>query len=520
VLTSHLPKINFSSKIKHMKKLLLPYIIIGTLLFSACKKYPFPFPGGGKIDIDFYGLTHDNGLIKIEGKNTWKTQDVMKITNLPSEANIVTIDFRPATGQLYGLGSNNMLYIINLASGMATPIGTEPFAATLDGAFAGFDFNPTVDRIRLVTSMGKNLRLHPETGAVAAVDAPLNPGSPQVAGAAYTNSFAGATNTALYDIDINAGKLFKQDPPNDGKLVEVGTLGVAVSGEGGFDISPDNKYALAAFSSDNKNDSRQMLYRIDLSTGKASVVCDLDNKLIGLAIPTNPVAYAADKENNLHIFDPTKPETTIKKQVMGLQNGETITGLDMRPATGQLYALGSSNSLYTINTASGAASPINTTAFATAIPGVSYGFDFNPTVDRIRVVSSSGQNLRLHPVTGVIAATDANLNPGNPGISGAAYTNNFPGATATVLYDIDHISGKLYKQDPPNDGKLTEVGSLGINIDAANGFDIGGSSNKGYALLSSGNNTKLYMIDLVSGKGEAKGSFPAKVNAFAMGLGF
>jgi hypothetical protein len=41
-------------------------------------------------------------------------------------------------------------------------------------ANASLDFNPTVDRIRLVTASGQNLRLHPELGTVVATDGSIN----------------------------------------------------------------------------------------------------------------------------------------------------------------------------------------------------------------------------------------------------------------------------------------------------------------------------------------------------------
>ena len=46
------------------------------------------------------------------------------------------------------------------------------FAPLLDGTEFGVDFNPQVDRLRVVSNSGQNLRLHPDTGAVAAVDKP------------------------------------------------------------------------------------------------------------------------------------------------------------------------------------------------------------------------------------------------------------------------------------------------------------------------------------------------------------
>jgi hypothetical protein len=150
------------------------------------------------------------------------------------------------------------------------------------------------------------------------------------------------------------------------------------------------------------------------------------------------------------------------------------------------------------------------------------GFDFNPTVDRIRVVSDSRINVRLNPNNGTVAALDGGLNPGIPMISGAAYTNNFPGATTTILYDIDAIAGKLYKQDPPNNGSLVEVGNLGLTATSSNGFDIGGTSDKAWALLKVNNATRLYQINLMTGAATQANAytFMPDIQGFAVGLGF
>ena len=103
----------------------------------------------------------------------------------------------------------------------------------LAGASFGFDFNPTVDRIRLTSDARQNLRLNPDTGATAAVDGALtyaagDPGAastPRIVGSAYTNSVAGATTTQLFDLDAGRDALVLQNPPNNGTLVTVGSLG-------------------------------------------------------------------------------------------------------------------------------------------------------------------------------------------------------------------------------------------------------------------------------------------------------
>lgn len=469
-----------------------------------------------KPDIVFYGLSNSNSLVKYNANASGTVLANPGITGLPAGEKIIAIDFRPATGQLYGLGNSSRLYIINHETGAVTPVGAASFTPAISGSLVGFDFNPTVDRIRMVTSAGQNLRLHPETGAVAATDMSLNPGSPSVVAVAYTNSVAGASTTTLFDIDISTGKLYKQDPPNNGTLVEVGSLGITSGNESGFDISPDNMVALASFNIG----ANSVLHQIDITTGKATSLGNLSIPLIGLAIPTNAIAYTVDNSNNLQLFNLSAPGTPVSKVIAGLQPGETILGIDMRPATGQLFALGSSSRLYTINMSTGAATSVSPAPFATLLAGTSFGFDFNPTVDRIRVVSNTGQNLRLNPITGDIAAVDLALNPGTPAVSASAYINNFPGATTTVLFGIDPVTDKLYTQNPPNNGTLVEIGALGIDVTTDNGFDIGGTSNKAYAVLTTGSTAKLYTINLTTGAAAEAATFPNTVKGFAVGLGF
>ena len=486
------------------------------LVITGCSKNDHGIPPGKNIDLIFYGLTSSNELIKYNAKSPERTLATIPVTGLESGEKLLAIDFRPATGQLYAVASNSRLYTINQETGASRAVGTASFSPAINGTIAGFDFNPTVDRIRLVTSLGQNLRLNPETGTVVMVDGVLNPGTPMVVGAAYTNSVAGAATTTLFGIDLSSQKLVKQDPPNNGTLIEVGSLGVTATGDAGFDISPDNSAALASLTVNNKNN----LHYIDINTGKAHKLGTLGKAIIGLAIPTNPVAYSVDNTNNLLIFNPMAPGTPVSKAITNIQPGESILGIDMRPATGQLYALGSSSRVYAINMSTGAAAPIGLTSFTPALEGTSFGFDFNPTVDRIRIVSNTGQNLRVHPETGVVAFTDGSLNPGSPAVTAVAYTNNFAGSTATSLFDIDVATDKLYTQAPPNDGTLAEVGSLGINVDDNTGFDIGGLSNKGYALLSTGSTSKIYSINTTSGKATAIASFPVSGKGLAVGLGF
>ena len=463
-------------------------------------------------DLNAFGLTTTNELVAFNAKSPATFSSKIAVSGLGTGEKLLSIDFRPATGELYAVSDASKFYVINTQTAAARSIGGA-FTPAISGAIASIDFNPTVDRIRLVTNTGQNLRLNPETGAVAATDGSIVTTS-SITGVAYTNSKSGATSTTLYDIDATSGKLFKQNPPNNGTLEEVGSLGFTFTGQVAFDISPDNSAALMSATSGTKNN----LYKVNLETGKAENLGALSQKIIDLAIPTDPVAYAVDNMNMLQIFNPMNP-MPVSKAITGLQAGENILGIDFRPLNGQLYALGSSSRIYTLNLGTGAATAVGS-QLPTLLVGSDFGFDFNPTVDRIRVVSDLGQNLRLNPIDGTISAIDGMINPGTPTLSGAAYSENFAGATTTSLFVIDHNTDKLYLQSPPNNGVLVERGALGINITNSNGFDIGSTSNKAYLLATVNSENKIYSINTTTGAASVVSNYPNAVRGFALGLGF
>jgi hypothetical protein len=477
-----------------------------------------PAPTVIKPNAVFYGLTNDNRIIRYNANAVESAGNAISITGLQAGENLLSIDFRPATGQLYALGSSSRLYTINLTTGAATAQGTAAFSPSLNSNIASIDFNPTVDRVRLVTATGQNLRLNPETGAVVATDLPINGiVNPAVHAIAYTNSFAGATSTELFDIDFTSKKLYKQTPPNEGGLIEVAAIDAPFDGKSGFDINPDNSLALISLPSAGAT----KLYGVNITNATTTLYGSFAATIIDIAIPTNAVAYTTTSANMLQIFNPLSISTPINRNIIGLAAGENILGIDIRPLNGQLYALAANSlgaaKLYTINLSSGVATALGS-GFSIGTGVTAVGFDFNPTVDRIRLVTNTGVNLRLNPIDGSLAATDSPLNPGTPNITGAAYTNNFAGTTSTNLFVLN--STTLFNQVPPNAGTLVNIGSLGITNSSNNGFDIGGTSNLAYAIFTVGASTKLYTINTTSGNAIAGADFPNAVIGLAIGLGF
>jgi hypothetical protein len=207
---------------------------------------------------------------------------------------LASIDVRPATGQLYGYDSTaRQLFTVEPSNGALTAVGA-PLPAGNNGTF--IDFNPTVDRIRLIGFDNTNFRVNPDTGAIASTDGNLayapgdaNAGdTPLIRGVGYTNSFAGATATTLYDIDVSNDVLVRQDPPNDGVLNTVGPLGVDLNAGlfgtfNGFDISGATG---TAYLTDGAFSGPSNLYTVNLATGAATSL----GAITGL--PTNGSTFA------------------------------------------------------------------------------------------------------------------------------------------------------------------------------------------------------------------------------------
>ena len=207
----------------------------------------------------------------------------------------------------------------------------------------------------------------------------------------------------------------------------------------------------------------------------------------------------------LLFFDSATPGTVTKTITITTVGNEALTAIDFRPATGNLYAFGASGRFYILNLTTGAASV--PPAVPVSLAGTSFDIDFNPSVDLVRVTSDADVNVRFNPDDGTIVQQDSNFAyaagdahaGSNPTIVGSAYTNNFAGAGATVLYDIDSGVDALIIQNPPNAGILNTVGPLGVNTSDQVGFDISQGTGVAYASLTVGGTAGLYTISLANG---------------------
>ena len=479
----------------------------------------------------------------------------LPITGLAMGQTLVGLDSRPNTGQLYALGyaatgTQAQLYTLNPATAALTAVGS---ALTLDlgttPSRIGFDFNPTVDRIRVTGSNNSNFRLNPNSGALAATDRPLAYAAadanaaqtPGVGAVAYANSFIGTTATVLYDIDEANSRYTTQAPPNDGTLNSRAALTVNTASALATDLdiyfNPTTRTnaAYLTIATGTAATPTTQLYALDFITGNnmtavgavgpaGTYVTDIAfaiSRPAALPALTGQLAYTL-AGTNLLTFDTGQPgliRTSVG--ITGVNAAQTLVGLDIRPATNTLYALGynatdQTYTLYTLNGLTGVATPVNTAPIALALGTGKVGFDFNPAVDRIRVTSGNRANVRLNPTDGTVAATDTQLAyaagdanaAATPNIGASAYTNSVAGTTAaaTALYNYDLSLNVLTNQIPPNSGMLTTIGASTItantttpNVDLDIYSPAAGTNTAYLVANTTGNNTSLYTVNLTTG---------------------
>lgn len=218
-------------------------------------------------------------------------------------------------------------------------------------------------------------------------------------------------------------------------------------------------------------------------------------------------------------FDSSSPGTVLSSSpITGLTGNVSLKGIDFRPADGQLYALGTNGNLYRLTANGNAYQATDLGALSAAPGGSSTGFDFNPTVDRLRITTDTDQNLRVNPNTsppGVMVDGAITLNTSsNVDLVGSAYTNSFLGASSTTLYGLDAFTDALVRSTDANAGSYVNsaVGGglfrpLGVTFSNADlvGFDISGTTNAGFFNLNDG----FFSVNLTTGAATRIGTIGA-----------
>ena len=225
-------------------------------------------------------------------------------------------------------------------------------------------------------------------------------------------------------------------------------------------------------------------------------------------------------------FDADSPGRTRSiGKVKNLVGDQSLVGVDYRVQDAKLYGVGNAGGIYTLGDDAGATKVGQLTV---ALSGTSFGVDFNPAANRLRVVSDTGQNLRHNlddatatapPLAGM-TAQDGTLTvpPATTpvlGVAGAAYTNNdLDPNTATTLFDLDTAADQLVVQSPANAGALAPTGKLLVDAGPVAGFDIYSrhafgttQGNHGFAAISVLGRSSFYQVSLLTGRASRIGSF-------------
>ena len=304
------------------------------------------FSGGGQ---NAAAGTQVLAQLKANSPSIGSPSDVVAVLQVAPGQQLVGLDTRPNSGQLYALGYDNtagaapnaQVYLLNIGDQavVAQPVGS-PITldlglsnrTDLDGynliVGVGFDFNPRTDLLRVTGRNGANYRLSPATGQVVAKDASLAyaaagnavtpPSPPFVSTVAHDNSAIGLRSTTLYDVDEtpNNGVLSTQSltPSASGTLTTLAGITLTTSGTYGissadFDLdiftdqtkpgAPNTAYLLELTDRFSGKPGTANLYNFNLSTGNA---VRIDNIISGTTAPLRFTNIAAAPANPPYVW--------------------------------------------------------------------------------------------------------------------------------------------------------------------------------------------------------------------------
>lgn len=269
----------------------------------------------------------------------------------------------------------------------------------------------------------------------------------------------------------------------------------------------------------------------------------------GLTTPAASTLYVSTGANLVSLNSQDRLTVNSSVAISGLTAGTTLVGMDANPNGGALVGLGSDGQVYTLDVASGTATKVGSPEATVNFANKAVDIDFNPRVQNVfRVITSSLENLRRNAITGAKPGTGSScssssgrdcsfsyktgdVNASNTIATVAvAYTDSQKNGgtipTQTTVYVLDAqndvlarlgaapASGTANSIDNPNEGKLTTIGALGINIDGNSGFDFdsrGTASNAddvGFVVTQVAGTNHLFTVNTGTGKLTDAGALP------------
>ncbi|OYY49968.1 MAG: hypothetical protein B7X95_02920 [Methylophilaceae bacterium 17-44-8] len=240
--------------------------------------------------------------------------------------------------------------------------------------------------------------------------------------------------------------------------------------------------------------------------------------------------YAADliainSANQISIFNANSADDAVFTTITGAASGESFIGIDLRPSNSLVYGITQSNKIYTIDAYSGNSTFVANLANPVIAAGKSYGFDFNPVADiggasSLRLVSSTGDNYAINVNTGAVTLATSLI----PGFTGVSYTNSNASNPTTVpsstaLYYINSANDTLNVATTAfNNPSISIIGSLGLDVLSANGFEID-ANGIGYAAVNMDNGflkSELIRINTMTGQAEWVSTFNGTINGLTV----
>jgi hypothetical protein len=466
-----------------------------------------------------YAVTETNKLIRFDTGQAGQT-DVGTISGTVGGEQILSIDFRPLTGRLYGVSALR-LYTINPVTAQAEVASQADFPVPLSGN-VDMDFDPVSGMIRVVTDTNQNLRINPQDGAVT-TDTPLS-GVAGLAGLAYTNNFASPDRATLFAISPATDQLARIGGVDltdggasqaAGAATAIGGLTVDVTSPAGFDIAANDNEAFAVLTP--TGDTQSGLYRINLASGAATLVRQVlvgerlrglallsrAVKLYALALPTLDAPAGGIATVLSAVPSTFWPQPGALVSIKGLTPQEVVVDIDVRPSTGALVGLTNGGRLVTIDPLTGQTTVLSQVSIA--IDGNVRAMDFNPLTDRLRIIGDNRQNLSVVPDTGVATEeTDLDTN-----ILAAAYD-----ATG-VLYAVETDTDQFVRFADPSTGVSTPVAPHAGVFGPMTALDISAADGTGFIAQDSPGPTGVYTLSLPDGSHSALiGNLPATQDGY------
>jgi trimeric autotransporter adhesin len=250
-----------------------------------------------------YGLANTNpgeGLTSFDSATPGSVAPTIAVFGVADGQSLGAIDFRPGSAVLYAMGMDSVtgdaqVYTLDPMTGLATAIGSG-FVFDTESTNFSMDFDPVTGELRLVAADGANVRVDPDTGALAGSDTQLqfakgdiHGGRPFATGIAYAPNHVGATTTTLFTYDSNneslatIGGIGGVPSANSGQAFTIGPAGTFAATRLGLDISDRSGIAYVVLYEFNAADT--ILYRANLATGALTPIAGFgQNSIFDIAV--------------------------------------------------------------------------------------------------------------------------------------------------------------------------------------------------------------------------------------------